>query len=602
MDGWRDAMSWRQMLGTIDEKGGSLLGELSWARISPSSWLPAAGAATAPLSSAASSSNGGGGGGGGSSSSDGGGSGPLLNAVIVAAGVAAVTLVGVGLKSAVDMRLWRRRLRDSETQDAAYGPDPLPFLGNILELRNGYYETLYKFVDKPAAVFWILSTPFVVVNDADCVRTVLGGAGGKYVKPKYFGYRSRAVRNAVDKESGNVAAEAVTYDAGADSSRVALNKMVESSFGTIKSSMDRLTGMMADAAERIDVEEGQEEALTVVRQALVALNLDVLFGMSQKDGDATRAADMIGFAGAEFARRMVNPLRVLVDVPGNLRYLRDVGGLIRLGRRLCAKLDEAVTAVRDGADVLSSAARETLGGGGGGAGLSWVHAWVGKVGKVGKLGKVVGLLMASSQTVPLTAVWMLHLVAKHDDVRERLVRELREIGVRSVGDLTFGHMERMPLAEAVVRETLRLYPPFPLIQRQAQVDDVLGGITVPAGTNVYVVPWLVHRNPKLWPDPHDFKPARFSKGSPAHGDAPSDWAYLPFGRGPRMCAGAQLALVELKVLLALALLRLEWTSACGDETCAPDGESQFPELGMVPKGIRLFVKRVTREMELDAAL
>jgi hypothetical protein len=500
----------------------------------------------------------------------------------------------------VTMGMWRRRLRDSDTLEAAYGPDPLPFLGNVLELRNGYYETLFKFVDRPAAVFWVLSTPFVVVNDAECVRTVLGGAGGKYLKPKYFGYRSRTVKNAVDKESGKVAAEAVPYDANADASRVALNDMVAASFGTIKTSMERLMGILADASERIEVEENQEEAVSTVRKALVSLNLDVLFGLSQEDSDETRVADMIGFAGAEFARRMVNPLRVLVDIPGNLRYLRDVGGLIGLGRRLCGKLDEVAETVRDGASVLGGATREAISGSG--AGLSWVHAWVGKVGTVGKLGKVVGLLMASSQTVPLTAVWMLHLVSKHDDIRERLARELKDIGVNSVTDLTFEHMSKMPLAEAVIRETLRLYPPFPLIQRQAQVDDVLGGITVPAGTNVYIVPWLVHRNPKLWPDPHEFKPSRFSKGSMAHGDAPSDWAYLPFGRGPRMCAGSQLALVELKVLLAFALLRFEWQSVSTKSSGEDAPDSRFPELGMLPRGIRLFVKRVQHEMELEKAL
>lgn len=583
MDKWRESLSWGNLLGSIDEKGGSLLGELSWARVSQSTWLTSG---KSPPDTSADSGNSGGD--------------ALITAVAVAAGVATVSLAVVGIKSAVTMGLWRRALRDSKSQGAAYGPEPLPLLGNVLELRSGYYETLYKFVDRPAAVFWVLSTPFVVVNDAECVRTVLGGAGGKYLKPKYFGYRSRAVKDAVAKESGKVAAAAVPYDANADASRVALNDMVRSSFDTIKTSMDRLMGMLADASDRIEVEEGQEEALTTVRRALVSLNLDVLFGMTQADCDTSRAADMVGFAGAEFARRMVNPLRVLVDIPGNIRYLRDVGGLIGLGRQLCAKLDETAAAVRDGVGALGDAARGAFSGSG--AGLGWVHAWVGKVGPIGKLGKVVGLLMASSQTVPLTAVWMLHLVSKHDDVRERLARELKEIGVRSVADLTFEHMDKMPLAEAVIRETLRLYPPFPLIQRQAQVDDVLGGITVPAGTHVYVVPWLVHRNPKLWPDPHAFKPSRFSKGSMAHGDAPSDWAYLPFGRGPRMCAGSQLALVELKVLLAYALLQFEWQSVSTKTAQdAEEEDSPFPELGMLPKGIRLFVKRVRHEMELEKA-
>lgn len=585
LEGWRDALPLKQILGTIDERGGSLLGELSWARMSPSAWFSGGASSSANTSSSNSHAKG---------TDD-----IVSTAVIAVAGVGATVIAGFVVKSFVDMSGWRRRLRDAESSDAAYGPTPLPLLGNVLELRNGYYETLYKFVDKPAAVFWVLSTPFVVVSDAECVRKVLGGAGGLYMKPKYFGYRSRTVQKAVDAERNKVAAEAATYDANADSSRVALNSMVESSFGTIRSSMDRLVGMMADAADRIEVEENQAESLSIVRKALVSLNLDVLFGMSQEATDVSRAADMVGNAGEEFARRMVNPLKVLVDIPGNLKYLRDVGGLIGLGRTLCSKLDEVAGTVRDEAEALSSAAKATISSGG--SGLNWVHAWVGKVGKVGKLGKVVGLLMASSQTVPITAVWMLHLVSKHDDVREQLQRELRDLGVKSVTDLTFDLMEKMPRAEAVIRETLRLYPPFPLIQREAQADDVLGGITVPQGTKVYIVPWLVHRNPKLWPEPHDFKPSRFSKGSMSHGDAPSDWAYVPFGRGPRMCAGSQLALVELKVLLALALLRLDWQST-SSKNGPEEEDSIYPELGMLPTRVQLFCKRVKKEMELDAVL
>jgi Cytochrome P450 len=550
---------WKNVLGALasDEKGGSLLGELSWARFLP--WRASSKQSPDPDAADAD---------------------PALNAAVVAAGLATALVGCVVVKSAVQMVLWRRKLRDADSDAPAHGPTPIPFLGNMLDLRSGYYATLYKYIDKPAAVFWILSTPFVVINDADCVRTVLSGSGGKYLKPKYFGYRSKAVKNAVEAEQKNVVAESVDYSDEGDASRVALSRLVESSFVSIKKSMNQLMETLADATGRMEIEEKQSDALADVRKSIVSLNLDVLFGMGANSSEAKRVADQVGFAGAEFARRMVNPLRVLVDIPGNLRYLRDVGGLIGLGRMLCAKLDEAV-----------------VNSGRGGEGLSWVHAWVGKVGKVGKLGKVVGLLMASSQTVPTTAVWMLHLVSKHDDVREELLRELNGLGIASVADLTYAHMSKLQIADAVIRETLRLYPPFPLIQRQAQEDVLLGGITVPSGTHVYIVPWLVHRNPKLWSSPHEFKPRRFLQGNASRGDAPSDWAYLPFGRGPRMCAGSQLAFVELKVLLAHALLQFEWHSNLPSD--APGDDNPFPELGMVPKGIQLYVKRAKHDANAE---
>lgn len=502
----------------------------------------------------------------------------------VVLGLAAVAVAAVGIKSVWTMVSWRMHLRDNETKRPAAGPTPLPFLGNMLELRSGYYEALYRFVDKPASVFWVMSTPFVVVNEEEGLRRVLGGAGGLYQKPKYFGYRSKTVKNIVQSEREKVASESISYEANGDTSRVALENMVVSSLDSIKASMVELLKVLEHASAK-DSAKSESEAVGFIRRAIVALNLHVLFGVSKdKDGgeDANRIASMIEFAGTEFAQRMVNPLKVFVDVIGNFRYARDVTGLINLGRRLCTILDETAShvidkardiagQVKDGAESVKTSC----------SGLSWVHAWVGKVGKIGKLGKVVGLLMASTQTVPLTAVWMLHLVANNKSVRDDLRRELKEAAVHSLEDLDYDNAQKLVLADAVIKETLRLYPPFPLIQRQVQSDDILSGITVPSGTIVYVVPWLVHRNKRYWCDAHAFKPERFLQNS-SHGDAPSDWVYLPFGRGARMCAGSKLALTELKVLLCAALLAYEWESTregCRDE--------RFPQLGMVPEGVKM---------------
>lgn len=509
----------------------------------------------------------------------------------VARSLAVGALVGIGLRgmqSIATMVAWRLKLRDSETGEPAPGPPPLPFIGNVLSLRTGYYETLYKYVDKPASVFWVMSTPFVVLNDEEGLRRVLGGSNGLYAKPKYFGYRSKAVKNAVAVEQKTVEKESLEYKNDGDTSRVALENMVIDSLWTMKVAMNELLTLLAEASEEVAADKATSgtAVLSSVRTAIVKLNLDVLFDLTDSSIGPSKAEDissMIGFAGMEFARRMVNPFKALVDIPGNVRYFGDVMGLISFGRRLCRVLDDTAEE-REGLKSApkAEAVKST-------AGLSWVHAWVGKVGKIGKLGKVVGLLMASTQTVPLTAVWMLHLVANDDGVRSQLREELHGISVRSACDLQYDDLGKLPLADAVVKETLRLYPPFPLIQREAQGADVLCGITIPAGTPVYVVPWLVHRNPKLWSDADSFKPRRFLENA-SHGDAPSDWAFLPFGRGVRMCAGSKLALTELKVLLVHAVLEYDIVS----EGRAMGRGSRFPELGMIPEGIDMRVRKKTR--------
>lgn len=393
------------------------------------------------------------------------------------------------------------------------------------------------------------------------------------MKPKYFGYRSKALKTAMNIQNPKVAAESAEYTNEGDASRVALQKMIKDSFGTIVGAMGDLLRRMEEASG-IEKHKSRHQAIDTVQKQIVGLNLNVLFGLSNIDEkEKSSIGRAIIDAGREFARRMVNPLRVLYNIPKDIKFFIDVGKLVILGRRLAKILD--TVKIDDPSANLS--------------GVNWVHAWVGKVGRVGKLGKVIGLLMASTQTVPLTAVWMLHLVGSDEDVRKQLRSELKALGVCSGADLTTQKIEQMKVAEAVVLETLRLYPPFPLIQRQAQADDVLVDTVVPAQTLVYVVPWLVHRNPKYWKAPHSFHPSRFLEGSAQHGDAPSDWVYIPFGRGSRMCAGYRLAIIELKVLLALAVLEYRWESIFSPGSRA---DSIYPDLGMFPTGLDFLVERI----------
>jgi len=121
-------------------------------------------------------------------------------------------------------------------------------------------------------------------------------------------------------------------------------------------------------------------------------------------------------------------------------------------------------------------------------------------------------------------------------------------GGKALEHATLEDYDRMKFTDYVIKETLRLYPPFPLLQREAQVDDVIGGLKIPQGTAVYVVPWMIHHSPTIWKNPDLFYPERWIINE-YHADSPSDYAYIPFGRGPRMCAGSRLAMMELKILL-----------------------------------------------------
>jgi enediyne biosynthesis protein E7 len=104
----------------------------------------------------------------------------------------------------------------------------------------------------------------------------------------------------------------------------------------------------------------------------------------------------------------------------------------------------------------------------------------------------------------------------------------------------------------ILDETLRLYPSAFMLTRQSVGEQELGGYRVRAGAVAFISTWVMHRNPALWPDPLRFDPERFEPGKPA----PDRFAYIPFGAGPRLCIGKQLALMEAQLIVAGIARRL----------------------------------------------
>lgn len=149
--------------------------------------------------------------------------------------------------------------------------------------------------------------------------------------------------------------------------------------------------------------------------------------------------------------------------------------------------------------------------------------------------ELITLLVAGHETTATTLTWLYLLLDRHPAARGQALAAGAP-----------GSAERRRALQALVHETLRLYPSAWILPRYAVEDDTLAGYAVEAGSDVVVCPYLTHRDPALWPGPEHFDPRRFT----TPGGRPADpGSYLPFGLGPRACLGLQFALRESTVLL-----------------------------------------------------
>lgn len=152
------------------------------------------------------------------------------------------------------------------------------------------------------------------------------------------------------------------------------------------------------------------------------------------------------------------------------------------------------------------------------------------------------LFMAGHETTANTLAWCWYLLSQAPWVEARLAEEARAVLGGRVAD--HGDVEHLPYARAVIEEALRLYPPVPVLAREAMEPAMIAGRNIPVGSLVLVIPWLLHRNPKLWEAPDAFRPERFL------GPPPQRYSYVPFSLGARVCTGQQFGLTEAVICLA----------------------------------------------------
>ncbi|XP_055337666.1 thromboxane-A synthase-like [Paramacrobiotus metropolitanus] len=203
-------------------------------------------------------------------------------------------------------------------------------------------------------------------------------------------------------------------------------------------------------------------------------------------------------------------------------------------------------------------------------------------------------LLAGYETTANALAFTTFLLAKHQDVQERLYRDI----VATVGEQPGTEFDehfpscRIPYLDAVIKESLRMYPPITgFVMRECAETCTINGLEIPAGMAIHIPVWTLHHDAELWPNPSQFNPDRFM---PDNVSAIQEMAFMAFGEGPRNCIGMSFAMMEIRITLVQILQRFRIENIVGQENL----ELQSPFVTMNPSN-GVFVRLERRQPTAD---
>lgn len=168
--------------------------------------------------------------------------------------------------------------------------------------------------------------------------------------------------------------------------------------------------------------------------------------------------------------------------------------------------------------------------------------------------QVAIFFLAGHETSASALAWTLYLLALYPDWQDKAAAEAEQFNG------AFSELSRLKLTRDIFRESLRLYPPVPMMVRQTTTPQDFRGRAVKPGAQVVLSPWHLHRHDRIWPNPDGFDPTRWGTDQ---GRTCARDAYMPFSSGPRVCTGAGFAMVEGALLLTLLLRAYRFETVAG---------------------------------------
>ena len=416
-------------------------------------------------------------------------------------------------------------IRAAQPDSSAYPPGPrgYPILGVLPQLRSDPIRTFLDAADRYGDIVHLKAGPyhgFLVCDPTDIKHVLQDHARNYHKSPLYERLRDSLGNGLLTSE---------------DSFWLRQRRLAQPAFHRQRliAMTDAMVSCTEQLLERWEPVASRGEAVDLVAEMMALTQSIIVRTMFSTDLGET--AEIVNRTWPIINRRIgetfwSSKLETSLPLPANMRFRRALHELDAVVYRIIA---DRRRSGRDQADLLSMflSARDDE------TGTGMTDRQL--------RDEVMTMLLAGHETTSLALSWLYYLLWQHPDAEQRIAEEVdRVVGA---GRLGFTHVDRLTWTRRVLEESLRLYPPAWGFSRLTLADDELGGYHVAKGSIVFVIPFVVHRRPKLWTDPERFDPNRFA---PERESARPRFAYIPFGGGPRGCIGNQFAIVEAVSIVA----------------------------------------------------
>jgi len=395
------------------------------------------------------------------------------------------------------------------------GPNGLPVVGNTVDLSRDIFEFYEQLRDEygQIASYQVFGTDACMVAHPDAIQKILLDDHDDFEKGEV-----------VTRNLNDAMGEGLFLTEGGQWQNQRTN--VQPAFYRQRLNT-YVPEMRATATEMID--QWRDGAVVEANDAMTETTMDVLgqtlFGVDVTDEPVVAEASDAILARFDTSR-FWSFLPDTIPTPTNRRYNREL-------ERLRTFVDDLATDRRNqspenrGDDLLSIL-------------VEFVEA--SEMTREEFRDNMVTFLFAGHETTALGLTYTLLCLAQNPEEQRRLCAEIDAV---CDGHVTADDLSELEHTERVIDEALRLYPPVYMFFREATQDVELAGYDIPEGTTLVLPQWVVHRDPAWWDEPETFRPDRFAGES----DRP-EYAYFPFGGGPRHCIGMRFARMEMKTVLA----------------------------------------------------